>query len=98
MLDLRKAVEGYSDSKFETVFIRFPNSNRIPLNKCPAGDIMYIFTNGDIAYCPYMVFAAKNSSGIYDYQHFVMGNIFRAIPHNYFRLIAPRIFRQIVQK
>ncbi len=76
MLDLRKAVEGYSDSKFEIVFIRFPNSNSIPLNKCPAGDIIYIFTNGDIAYCPYMVFAAKNSSSRYDYQDFVMGNIF----------------------
>ena len=76
MLDLRKAVESYSGSKFETVFIRFPNSNSIPLNKCPAGDIIYIFTNGDIAYCPYMVFAAKNSSSIYDYQDFVMGNIF----------------------
>lgn len=76
MIDLRKAVEGYSDSNFETVFIRFPNTNSIPLNKCPAGDIIYIFTNGDIAYCPYMVFAAKNSSSIYDYQDFVMGNVF----------------------
>lgn len=76
MIELRKAVEVYSDNEFETVFIRFPNSNSMPLNKCPAGDIIYIFTNGDIAYCPYMVFAAKNNSSKYDYHDFVMGNIF----------------------
>lgn len=76
MNDLRKLIEPLSDVQFETVFIRFPNGKRLPLNKCPAGKIIYIFTNGDVAFCPYMVFAAKNSSSIYNYKDFIMGNIF----------------------
>ena len=76
MNDLRLAVEKYSDEKFEIVFIRFPNCNELPLNQCSAGKIFYIFTNGDIAFCPYMVFAAKNKSSIYNYKDFIMGNIF----------------------
>lgn len=76
MNDLHMATEKYDCKEFETVFIRFPNINRLPLNGCSAGNIFYIFTNGDVAFCPYMVFAAKNNSSIYDYRDFLMGNIF----------------------
>ena len=37
---------------------------------------MYIFTNGDIAFCPYMVFAAKDFSSLYNVKDFMLGNIF----------------------
>lgn len=60
---------------FEIVYIRFPNTERRPIGKCPLGTIPYIFCNGDIAICPYMVFAA-NGSQIYHPADFIIGNIF----------------------
>lgn len=60
---------------FEIVYIRFPNTDRLPIGKCPLGAIPYIFCNGDIAICPYMVFAA-NSSQNYHTSDFITGNIF----------------------
>ena len=37
---------------------------------------MYIFTNGDVAVCPYMVFAAKDFRSLYNPKDFMLGNIF----------------------
>ncbi len=76
MEELRTATCRYNSEHMEMVYIRFPNETRKPLGECVAGKIMYIFTNGDIAYCPYMVFAARNSASKYDASQFVMGNIF----------------------
>lgn len=73
---LRRETEECNSEDMEMVYIRFPNSKKKPLGECVAGKIMYIFTNGDIAYCPYMVFAARNSVSRYSEEMFVMGNIF----------------------
>ena len=76
MNELRRELQVYSDGKVELVFIRFPNIDNKPLGKCHAGDIFYIFTNGEVTFCPYMVFAAKDRISQYDYKDFVIGNIF----------------------
>ncbi len=76
MRRLQMETEKYNDSELEIVYIRFPNMEQKPLGGCAAGKIMYIFTNGDIAYCPYMVFAAQNAVSKYSSEQFVIGNIF----------------------
>lgn len=76
MGELRQATKKFNGNDMEMVYIRFPNSEKKPLSECVAGKVMYIFTNGDIAFCPYMVFAAKDSSSLYDSKEFIIGNIF----------------------
>lgn len=76
MEEIRAVTCKYNSKHMEMVYIRFPNGMQKPLGECAAGKIMYIFTNGDIAYCPYMVFAARNSLSRYDEKLFMMGNIF----------------------
>lgn len=61
---------------FRLVFIRFPDNEGKENASCPAGLIPYIFTNGDIAICPYMVFAAENPDNDYSRSDFIVGNIF----------------------
>ena len=75
MEQLRQETECFNNG-MEMVYIRFPNSKNKPLSECVAGDIMYIFTNGDVAFCPYMVFAARDNGSIYEEQEFLLGNIF----------------------
>lgn len=75
MNELRKRTQSLMSDHFEIVYIRFPNTEHRPIGECPLGSIPYIFCNGDIAICPYMVFAASGSS-IYHPNDFVVGNIF----------------------
>lgn len=63
-------------SSFRLVFIRFPNCNGRVSAPCTAGLIPYIFTNGDIAICPYIVFAAENPDNDYSSSDFIVGNVF----------------------
>ncbi len=63
-------------SSLQTVFIRFPNKDNKPCSACHAGTIPYIFTNGDIAICPYAVFASENLDNDYLRSDFIVGNIF----------------------
>lgn len=76
MEELRQETEVFNGD-MEVVYIRFPNSKCQPLSECVAGDIMYIFTNGNIAFCPYMVFAANDNCSIYREEEFILGNIFK---------------------
>lgn len=76
MNELRNELQAYSDGKVELVFIRFPNTDNKPLGKCHAGDIFYIFTNGEVTFCPYIVFAAKDRISQYNYKDFIIGNAF----------------------
>lgn len=76
MNELKQATQKFNDENMEMVYIRFPNNEKKPLSECVAGKIMYIFTNGDIAFCPYMVFASKNEGSLYDTNEFILGNIF----------------------
>lgn len=76
MLKLQSLTEQYIKNDFEIIYIRFPNIEEKPLSQCVAGKISYIFTNGDVAFCPYMAFAAKNENSLYSYSDFIIGNIF----------------------
>ncbi len=60
----------------EAVFIRFPNDSQ-PLSGCIAGEVIYVFVNGDTAVCPYLVFAAKNAISQHAPDEFIAGNLFR---------------------
>lgn len=61
----------------QTVRIRFPNEDK-PLGSCDAGKIIYVFTRGQVAVCPYLVFAARNPVSRYADQEFMVGNILEA--------------------
>lgn len=76
MNELKQATQKFNDENMEMVYIRFPNNEKKPLSECVAGKVMYIFTNGDIAFCPYMVFATKNKDSLYNTNNFILGNIF----------------------
>jgi len=69
----RQAREGAA-GRLEIVPIRFPNDSA-PLTPCIAGDIIYVFVNGDIAVCPYLVFAARSPRSQYRDSTFIVGNV-----------------------
>lgn len=72
---LKKRTELLSTDSFQIVYIRFPNTELKPIGKCPIGSILYVFTNGDVAICPYMVFAAYGENK-YNPKDFLLGNLF----------------------
>ena len=55
--------------------IRFPNDDR-PLSGCEAGTIVYVFANGEVTVCPYLVFAARTPQSRHDHREFIVGNVF----------------------
>jgi radical SAM protein with 4Fe4S-binding SPASM domain len=59
----------------EIVPIRFPNTQGAPLAPCIAGDIIYVFTDGAVAVCPYLVFAARSPASRYPDTEFLVANI-----------------------
>lgn len=59
----------------DLVRIRFPNRTET-LQGCEAGTIFYVFTHGEVAVCPYLIFAAKNPISKHDPTEFIAGNIF----------------------
>lgn len=63
--------------KVQLVHIRFPNDKKLPLASCEAGDIIYIFTRGELTSCPYLVFAARTPQSLHKAEEFIVGNIFR---------------------
>jgi radical SAM protein with 4Fe4S-binding SPASM domain len=71
---IRDAVTRQADGQLDLAFIRFPN-NDMPLGGCDAGRIIYVFANGDVAVCPYLVFAARNAESRYAPEDFLVGNI-----------------------
>ena len=55
--------------------LRIPKENSEDnLSDCNC-EITYIFTNGDVAVCPYMVFACENEEAKYKREDFLYGNI-----------------------
>jgi len=67
--------DGATDGGPEAVFIRFPNETK-PLTGCIAGDIIYVFVNGDVTVCPYLVFATENPDTKHSRDEFIVGNLF----------------------
>lgn len=62
-------------NKIDVVNVRFPNEENKPLTSCEAGNILYIFSNGDITVCPYLVFASNNDISQYSPSDFIVGNL-----------------------
>lgn len=60
----------------QLVFVRFPNEKKLPLASCEAGNIIYVFVHGELAVCPYLVFAAKTPQSLHKSEEFIVGNIF----------------------
>jgi radical SAM protein with 4Fe4S-binding SPASM domain len=58
----------------EMVNIRFPNTSK-PLAPCEAGNIIYVFTDGGVAICPYLVFAARTTASQHPDTDFLVGNV-----------------------
>lgn len=76
MMEQIRTITTHYQKKIEIVYVRFPNSSRLPLGNCEAGNIIYIFAKGDVAICPYLVFAARTPQSQYDPSNFIVGNIF----------------------
>lgn len=77
LIELRKCIEkeNFENEKFQVVFIRIPKDNsNYELSECNC-EIPYIFTDGDVAVCPYLVFACQNEKSKYDRKDFLYGNI-----------------------
>ncbi|MDD5639807.1 MAG: radical SAM protein [Candidatus Pacebacteria bacterium] len=74
--EIERIIEKYKKT-IEIVKIRFPNTQKLPLSPCEAGKIFYIFATGDIAICPYLVFASKIPQSIYSPEEFIIGNVFK---------------------
>jgi radical SAM protein with 4Fe4S-binding SPASM domain len=74
MLEILATVEARAEDQLEVVAIRFPNETE-PLAGCIAGDIVYVFVDGAVAVCPYLVFAARTEASRYSDTEFIVGNI-----------------------
>jgi radical SAM protein with 4Fe4S-binding SPASM domain len=68
------ATRSFADRGLQLIRIRFPNEAK-PLTGCDAGKIVYVFANGDLAECPYLVFASRTPKSRYDASEFIPGNI-----------------------
>jgi len=73
---IRATAETSSAGAVEIVPIRFPNDDA-PLGSCIAGEIIYVFVDGAVAVCPYLVFAARTAASRYADSDFIVGNILR---------------------
>lgn len=76
LIKLYDITQKYNSVDFEIIYIRFPNTAQKPLEKCVAGKISYVFASGEVAICPYMVFAAKDAISKYKPEQFIIGNAF----------------------
>src|SRR2546429_606302 len=66
----------FHERGLDVVHIRFPNDDK-PLAGCDIGKLIYVFADGQLAVCPYIVFAARTPQSQYPDSEFLVGNIFR---------------------
>ena len=76
LIKIKEETKYLIDETFEIVYIRFPNEEQKKLSSCKYGEVLYVFTDGNIAICPYMVFAANSNKNQYKPDDFYIGNIF----------------------
>lgn len=74
MSEIRKATSNFAEQGLDAVHIRFPNDG-LPLSGCDAGKLIYVFADGAVAICPYLVFAADTQQSQHDRTEFLAGNI-----------------------
>ncbi|WP_405793214.1 radical SAM protein [Streptomyces sp. NBC_01506] len=71
---IRHITMPFVDDGLDMVHIRFPNDDK-PLSGCEAGTIIYVFTKGEVAVCPYLVFAARTKVSRHPDTDFIIGNV-----------------------
>lgn len=69
-----QAVTEHFGDRLDLAYIRFPNDDK-PLGSCEAGKIIYVFADGAVAVCPYLVFAARTPRSRYADTDFIVGSI-----------------------
>ncbi|MEW2385580.1 radical SAM protein [Micromonospora sp. NPDC047707] len=73
---IRAVTDRFAD-QLDLVRIRFPNDD-LPLGGCDAGKLIYVFVDGQVAICPYLVFAARTPASQHRDTEFLAGNILAA--------------------
>ncbi|GAB2622881.1 mycofactocin radical SAM maturase [Streptomyces capparidis] len=76
MRHIRDLTLPFQDEGLDMVHIRFPNDDK-PLAGCEAGTIIYVFTKGEVAVCPYLVFAARTKASRHPDSDFIVGNVWQ---------------------
>ncbi|MBU2540124.1 radical SAM protein [Patescibacteria group bacterium] len=76
MRKIKEAIQPFRD-RIEVVDVRFPNEQKLPLSSCEAGNIIYVFTHGEVTICPYLIFAARTPQSKHKSSEFIIGNIFK---------------------
>jgi radical SAM protein with 4Fe4S-binding SPASM domain len=76
MREALRTVRSVAGDRIDVVPIRFPNDSK-PLGGCIAGEIIYVFADGKVAVCPYLVFAARSPASQHSDSEFLVGNIFK---------------------
>ncbi|WP_432252703.1 radical SAM protein [Streptomyces sp. HNM1019] len=74
MRHIRDLTMPFVDDGVDMVHIRFPNDGK-PLSGCEAGTIIYVFTKGEVAVCPYLAFAARTKVSQHPDTDFLVGNV-----------------------
>jgi radical SAM protein with 4Fe4S-binding SPASM domain len=74
MRTIQAVTTRFAERGLELVHIRFPNHDK-PLGGCDAGKLIYVFATGEVAVCPYLVFAARTPDSRYTDTDFLVGNI-----------------------
>jgi radical SAM protein with 4Fe4S-binding SPASM domain len=74
MRHIQELVTPFAGDDLDVTLIRFPNDGK-PLAGCEAGTIIYVFTDGGVAICPYLVFAARTAVSRHPPTDFLVGNV-----------------------
>lgn len=75
MRRIKEITSPFSD-RIQFVYVRFSNDEKLPLISCETGNIIYVFVDGKVTICPYLVFAARTPQSLYNPEEFIAGNIF----------------------
>jgi radical SAM protein with 4Fe4S-binding SPASM domain len=74
MRAIQAVTERFRTRGIDVGHIRFPNDDK-PLVGCDIGKLIYVFADGQLAVCPYIVFAARTPQSRYEDREFLVGNI-----------------------
>lgn len=74
MRHIRDLTLPFEADGLDLVHIRFPNEDK-PLAGCEANTIIYVFTKGEVAVCPYLVFAARTKASQHPDTDFIVANV-----------------------
>ncbi len=75
MIEIKHITVRYVN-RVELTYVRFPNGHGLPLTGCEAGNIFYVFLDGNVAICPYLFFAASTPQSQHKPSDSIVGNLF----------------------